>query len=825
VVVEGLNPKFEYLNPKQYLNSKSKLLNVLNLDIRILDLFRASCFEFRILITKTKMYLKRVEISGFKSFAAKTNLDFLPSCSLIKGDKKCGITAIVGPNGSGKSNVADAIKWAMGEQSLKNLRGRKSEDIIFAGSGKKAQMGSAKVSLFFDNADKKIPIEFSEVVITRKLYRSGESEYLINGSRVRLIDIVDILAKGGIGQRSYCIINQGMADAVLDATAAERRIILEEAAGVKPYQLKKDRSLRKLDSSRGNLQRVYDLIREIEPHLKVLKRQSEKARKGEEVAEKLREKQELLYGFYWRKIEREKEKILEEKEEIGREEMKLQRQIDNLEIKVKKESSANEDFENKRNNLEKKREEIFADINQLRKQLAVTEARIEMEKEKEKAKNFEMIDDIPIDFLYIKEEFKKIRAEYEEIERDLNKISSFDQLEKLKKKFSYLRGEMEKLCEEICKGKKARRSSKRENVVDLKVIGELENRKNDLARRISILNQRVKKNKREIDNLFREDRESRSRYFELEAELRERQSKINIVREKLNETRINLAKLEVKEEDLRKKVAEELSVSDPSRLNSIRIDEELLDTGSLEREVNRLKAQAEQIGAIDPMIIEEYEETQKRHDFLKSQSRDLEKAIVSLVEIVKEMDDKIKISFEKTFEKVNADFSKYFKIIFGGGNAELIKIKVETRKGVRSNRDDEGVDELNGEDQKREEKEMGIEIKAVPPGKKISSLNMLSGGERALTSQALLFAIISNNPPPFAVLDEIEAALDEANSRRFSRILHELSCQTQFVLITHNRETMRQASILYGVTMGDDGVSKVLSVKLDQVGKGGELKS
>ncbi len=167
------------------------------------------------------MYLKKLEISGFKSFANKTSLDFLPECDIASGARparnasrsdsgRCGITAIVGPNGSGKSNVADAIRWAIGEQSSKNLRGKKSEDVIFSGTDKKGRLGTASVTLYFDNSDKRIPIEFAEVSISRKVYRSGESEYLINGSRVRLLDIVDLLAKAGIGKDSYCVITQGM---------------------------------------------------------------------------------------------------------------------------------------------------------------------------------------------------------------------------------------------------------------------------------------------------------------------------------------------------------------------------------------------------------------------------------------------------------------------------------------------------------------------------------------------------------------------------------------------------------------------------------------
>ena len=184
------------------------------------------------------MFLKKLEVNGFKSFAARTTLDF------SYGDESGGnhgVTAIVGPNGSGKSNIADAIRWVMGEQSMKNLRGKKLEDVIFAGSGKKTKLGSAKVTLYFDNSDKKIPLDFLEVSISRKVYRSGESEFLVNGSRARLQDIADFLARAGVGKQSYAIINQGMADAVLNSTALERRSIIEDAAGVKLYQINIDR--------------------------------------------------------------------------------------------------------------------------------------------------------------------------------------------------------------------------------------------------------------------------------------------------------------------------------------------------------------------------------------------------------------------------------------------------------------------------------------------------------------------------------------------------------------------------------------------------------
>jgi chromosome segregation protein len=251
------------------------------------------------------MFLRRVEISGFKSFANRTVLDFAPEGKLPEGVSR-GITAIVGPNGSGKSNVADAIRWTIGEQSSKNLRGKKSEDVIFAGTAKRSKIGTASVTLFFENHDHRIPLEYDEVSITRKLHRSGESEFLINGAKVRLLDIADLLAKAGIGKDSYSVVTQGMSDAALNATPADRRSMFEDAAGVKQYQIQKERALRKLVSTKENLVRVDSLLAEIEPHLKMLKRQAERAAQGKDVAERLLSKQIDLYGFLWHSFQSEK---------------------------------------------------------------------------------------------------------------------------------------------------------------------------------------------------------------------------------------------------------------------------------------------------------------------------------------------------------------------------------------------------------------------------------------------------------------------------------------------------------------------------------------
>lgn len=803
---------------------------------RVLDVpcraFRAACL---MPYDQLVMFLKRLEINGFKSFANRTVLDFSASGE-TEGTR--GVTAIVGPNGSGKSNIADAMRWVIGEQSMKNLRSKKSEDVIFAGSGKKSKLGSAQVTLYFDNSDKRLPLEFEEVAVSRKIYRSGEGEYLINGSRVRLQDIVDILAKAGVGKESHAIINQGMADAVLNATPLERRFVIEEAAGVKQYQIKKERSLRKLESTRQNLARVAELIDEIRPHLKVLKRQAEKAAQSEIVAKELKEKQTKLYTYLWNCFNQERDRLNENKETLGAQMMNAQREADKLLDEVNrrsKEEKANEALQE----LERKQREQRNRLNDLERELIVSEGRIELEREKQKS--LRIIEEIkiqsqPVDLGYVKKNLEEIRREQELLVEKLNAAQDLSQLEelrelarKIQQKLSELRGDIEKGKKEHIPEKKEPPQPVQEAVpAESPAIIELKKRSAKVREEIAVLEEELKKIAAEVQQEISRDREKRQEFFQLERQLRSKQDEAGILKDKYNEFKISLAKIEVREEDLRARILEELKMD--AALLEHKTEE--VDQFALEREIAKLKFQMEQIGGIDPLVMTEYDETEKRFQFLTTESQDLENAIISLREVVKEMEKKVDEKFHETFDEINKEFSEYFRIIFGGGDAHLTKVKIKARrtKEEMAAEEEAAADELpveeDGEDNTDEEKEkeeIGIDISACPPGKRIANLSMLSGGERSLTSLALLFAIIAHNPPPFSILDEVEAALDEANSKRFGRIIQELSSSTQFVTITHNRETMRQASLLYGVTMGEDGISKLLSVRIDQVGKGGKI--
>jgi len=768
------------------------------------------------------MYLKKLEISGFKSFAKKTTLDFSQS-GVFNGGKNIGITTIVGPNGSGKSNIADALRWALGEQSMKNLRGKKSHDIIFAGSGSKSKLGSAQVSIYLDNKTKRIPLNFDEIVITRKVFRSGEGEYLVNGSRVRLIDVVDLLAKGGVGQRSYCIINQGMADNVLNASQLDRRSIIEEAAGVKEYQVKKERSQRKLKNTTRNLDQVKGLIVEIEPHLRLLRRQSSKAQKGEAYRAKLKEAQEKLYGHLWYQLQHTKSQNEENKDEIGRDMMKIQRDVDEIVEKLKNESKNTVSMQDEINKLEQKQRELNHKLYSLERKIIVEEGKVELEKER--SKSIKTVEVIPVGIENIKQKISDIKGQQDRLIKRIEGIEKPSEIQELKEYARAIAQELYDLYEAVVKGriekKKPDQEIEQQKTINLKKVHELQEVLKGFKSEKESVEKELNSIKEKVDLLLERDRSERKNSIELEDKLRRKQFELEKVKEVHNNLKIEIAKIEVREEDIKSRIENEMRrpATDLKKVT------ENVDVAELEQSIQRLKFQLEQIGGIDDSIIEEYNETQKRFDFLKKESEDLREAMKKLKKVVKEMDAQIKDRFEEAFAHINREFAKYFKIIFNGGKARLEKTEIKSvvrRKD--SDEDIKGEDDSEGEDEAQEETQIGIDIIAEPPGKKISNLGMLSGGERALTSIALLFAIISHNPPPFAFLDEVEAALDEANSKRFGRILHELSGQTQFVLITHNRQTMREAAVLYGVTMNEDGISKLLSVKLDQVGAKGEIK-
>jgi len=759
------------------------------------------------------MYLQKLEIQGFKSFANKTILEF-PTASR----EKKGITAIVGPNGSGKSNIADAIRWVLGEQSVKMLRGKKSEDVIFSGSDKKARLGLAEVSLYFNNEDKVIPIDYPEVVITRRLYRDGESEYLINKAKVRLQDIVMLLAKAQFAQRTYCVIGQGMVDAVLSATLEERKEFFDEAAGVLQYRIKREQALNKFKATLENLAQTDLMIKEIEPRLRSLTRQVRRLERREEIEKELKDLQKQYYGKLWGELELKikGQKAKAEEIEINKnvKEKKLKEIIDSLALAERK-SKRTDVF----NQLQAEYERIFERKNTLKEKEIVLKNKIEM------SRRVEIEEGKPISNLDIINKLERFLERQDILLRKILEVKSVEDIEGIKRDAQLLKEDFKKFIE-ILKNP----SSEIKKIIheDPTLVKELE----EVRREIEKTFEELKEIQNKIANFNEEEERKNKELFDLQREFQNVQNEVNDLTRQDNDIKIELARWETRKEDLKNEVERELGgvnvLQSEIGENSIKFGAGVREAEILPK-IEQLKHQLELIGGIDPETVKEFKETKERYDFLYSQAKDLEEAIKSLEKAIEELDEAIQKQFDQAFRRINEEFEKYFKILFNGGKASLIKVIVtpEVEEG------EEGVGQIEEEKKKpsvieeaekfskqlkEKEKESysGIEIQATPPGKRLKSINMLSGGERALTSIALLCAIISNNPSPFVVLDEVDAALDEANSIRFAEILDQLSNKTQFIVITHNRAAMHKALVLYGVTMGDDGVSKLLSVNLTE---------
>lgn len=751
--------------------------------------------------------LRYLQVSGFKSFAHKTQLEF-----------SSDITAIVGPNGSGKSNLADCIRWVLGEQSLKNLRIKKSEDLIFGGSPNKPRSSRSRVSLFLDNSDNRFHIDYNEVALERQAFRDGENQYLINNSRVRLMDLEEFLAKSRFGSKGYSVVHQDMADALLRATIQERRAILEDAIGVREYQLKKQRTENKLALAENNLAKVADLTKEIAPHLKYLKKQVDQIEKRKKIENKSRVLQGKLFSLKFLKIKNQQARIFDESKKAATEKLSLEKDLAALKKELTRLEELTRESRETYDAISKELENLQGKINNFERELAKIEGRIEIESEKKEQARV-----LPADMFYIKENLEKIYSA-------LKKAASMRKLSEIKKEIENLTKKIEDIFYEIKHGRVLKQEKSPSNSTNLEELKKVRGKiKEDLKQIEDKLNN-LRSGASNIDSSHRKDSD---RLFEIERKIQINQIKLNQFQaqeadliQKRNFLKLEIVKLESEAVEAGadiKNLADKFS--EPGEEN-----QEM----ELEIKLEKLKRKLISIGGINPEIIREFEETDKRYEFLTGQYNDLQKAVSSLKDVIIELKEKIEAQFKEGFENINREFNKYFRIIFGGGRARLKTIRLASRKigeettdeNVRSSISLSETDSQAGLDNQSEDiagdlnlKEegpvkIGVEVQVELPGKKINNLNVLSGGERALTSVALLFAIIISNPPPFVVLDEIDAALDEANSRRFGSLLKELSKKTQFVVITHNRETMRQASVLYGVTM-EEGVSKLLSLKLD----------
>lgn len=741
------------------------------------------------------MYLKELTINGFKSFAKKSDFEF-----------SVPITAIVGPNGSGKSNVAESFRFVLGEQSVKSMRGKKGEDLIWGGSDKVTRGNRASVELTFDNSARTFTLDFDEVKIERIVHRDGQNEYKLNGSQVRLKDIHELLANANIGSTGHHIISQGEADRILSAGSKERREMIEDALGLKVFQIKKQETDRKLLKTTENIAQVQSLRREAAPHLKYLKKQVEKAERSLEVqaelkrtfAEYLRREDTYIAHHFDRltAARRLPEDVLEElQDKITAAKEALQ---DNDDIEAKE---ALQIVENTHKKASQVRQQSQHELSQLQGQIAFLERRLAHAHKSEASTN-KLIPHSHLELLVEEISAGAEKALSRGGEANLQRALT-DLIHQLRSFIKKSQGEVIDTTE----ADKAELEMVKEKIADAeKVVAEA--LKDEQSAEESVVAKRTEK----MTDLESKRAAERS-MFDLMQQRREKESEINRIDNEL-------AVLNRDRDDFKEELQEAVSLlgrGASDYFNFVVVDENEVEIPyenivSEERDVQRtrhrqlekLKIRLEELGVgnTDDLILE-YKNAKERDEFLEKELADLEASVQNLRTLIVELQGKLEEQFNVGVEKIAVEFSKFFALMFGGGSAGLERVAIKNRQ---SEEDEESAVIV----------EEGIDLTVSLPNKRVRGLDMLSGGERALTSIALIFAMSQVNPPPFIILDETDAALDEANSRRYGDMIEALAKRSQLILITHNRETMSRAGILYGITMGIDGISKLLSVKFEE---------
>ena len=977
------------------------------------------------------MYLKELRAYGFKSFADKTIIEFGKN-----------INGIVGPNGSGKSNIVDAVRWVLGEQSMKSLRGDSSLDVIFSGSESRKALNSASITLVFNNEDRTLPIDFNEVSIKRMAFRTGENEYYINNERVRLKDIAELLSESGTAKESFNIISQGKIDEILSHKPEDRRVIFEEAAGVLKYKRRKEEALRKLDKTNQNLNRVNDIISELNSTIGPLEEAATKAKKYIDIKDKLsnievaviaksisdlnfeyQESKKKIEGLeneissisatsstYDVDILKYKDNLKNVRENINSKQLSLielskkEEQITS-DIKLLQERNKYKDESNKiSNNIIKLKEEILTiknDLNNYNNEIEILNKKIEnnnitIENLKNKVNelivkknnynNIILKNNRDIENLNYKQEYlenslnnnlsvpKPIKAildnpkfnevhniisslietdnkyntaintalggsasylvvdtpntakelinylknnnlgratfyplsvitsryvdssvidilnkedgyidiasnlvnydnKYKNIiENVLGNVIIVDSIEtaniisnKINKKYKIvtldgqvvnvggsltggtaqkvtsplsikyeleeiirskevlitknnnINKEIDSLDKDIAKYNKElydnqnilHENDNKKNIINNNLINikkehddkekelkDLTNINNNTSEEDSLINE-LYKVKEDISSINKElallkvDEDNiNDTINELEETSRSSNSYINKKEKELNNLNITINRIDVKLDTLLNDLTTDYNMTYDFAIDNYKLDMEIEEA---RKEVIKLKDSLNILGNVNLDAPEEYVKIKERYDFLNKQKEDLVNAEDTLYNIIKEMDSVMKVKLSETFEQVRKEFKNVYRELFKGGRAELVLTDPDNIL------------------------ETGIEIKAEPPGKKLQSISLLSGGEKTFTAISLLFAILNIRPVPFCLFDEVEAALDDANVEAFGRYLDKYRDNTQFIIITHKKKTMEYADILYGITMQESGVSKIVSVKLEDI--------
>ena len=814
------------------------------------------------------MRLNAIKLSGFKSFVDPTTVSFPSSMSCI-----------VGPNGCGKSNVIDAVRWVLGESSAKNLRSDSMTDVVFNGSTSRKPVSKASVELFFDNKDGRIGGEFSsysEISVRRSLELDGQSNYYLNGTSCRKKDITDVFLGTGLGPRSYAIIEQGMISQLVSAKPDEMRGYIEEVAGISRYLERKKETESRIKRTKENLSRLDDLRDEIQRLLYKLQRQAKAAEKYHELRKDEKEAQLLLLGAKWRDVSNvleSKEKAVKVQElkveeinsqkntsdseiiKLRARQIELQTSLDKVqqefysygadisrteqELSAKKErvSEINETIsvnlaqidarKGEIKNLEKNKSSALEELKNIQKELNslkesddsdsniveakklegswlvfITETRSLLSKLKEtllslssKLENNQPIDDKSLlDSLEAKldklqkepDKLTKLTQDFlsstskEAKQERINLIEKTDKFAELQALVASLGSEETHAETKLADLEKDNFSLGTESKELLGPINEIQKRLDELLKGRLAVEEKLLKSRKSIE-------ECNSSIHSFEKEKIEKEQAAIALRELLENLRLERQASKIEQNNIEKQVSDLDG-------NLSKIKERLDKNKSAENyasELEEIEVKITRLGAINLVAMEEFEQETERKALLDEQHKELTEALETLEKAITKIDKETRTTFKDTFDKLNQSLSKSFPKLFGGGHAELVML---------------GDDLLN----------CGIGISARPPGKKNASVSQLSGGEKALTAIATVFAFFELNPAPFCLLDEVDAPLDDLNTMRFIDLVNDMSQRVQFVYITHNKISMEKSKHLMGVTMQEPGVSRMVAVDVDQ---------
>ena len=808
------------------------------------------------------MNFKKLEITGFKSFSEKTSF-FIEN----------GLTGIVGPNGCGKSNIVESLRWCMGENSAKSMRGSGMEDVIFSGTSNRPSKNISEVALLLNNENKEGPVqykEFDEISIRRKIEKDKGSKYYINDKEVRARDVQTFFADLSTGAHSPSLISQGRIGQLVTAKPIERKSILEEAAGISGIHARRQEAETRLNAAENNLKRADELKKQQQKQLDNLKKQAEEATRYKEISKEIKKIEAGLYYLKIREIEKDKKQILEKLSELDDEISAINIDFNHNNSLLEEENKKLAPLRDKKMESAAKLQKLNLDManlveeesrvkslqEKLKKSIKTIESDLERERsisldanlnEKRISKEKEELLKTENELLEVEtssfKELKASKAQLDSLQSQLNTIldqiekdidedkkltkKSFQELKKLVKKIT---SSQEEYAEKYGKDKSIQSDSikRKERIKNIdielenwrnlksnseKMNFELSNRKNKLLLELSDNQknpERIATSKgQNLQNL----ENTQKRNEEIENELKEAEKKYNSINQNLKEIQLKLSDLkenkarneatiegiENRKKDLLHSVKNELNIIDEASIlpQSDLSDISPNDLPSLEeqsKKTEKIKKQRDSLGSVNLRADEETKKYETEIKKMEDDRTDLYSAIVKLKTSINELNQKGRERLLEAFTKVNRKFNEVYTKLFNGGTAKIELVDSD--------------DPL----------EAGLEMYVSPPGKRLQSISLLSGGEQALTAMSLVFAVFLVNPSPICVLDEVDAPLDDANVTRFCGLLDELTkiTKTKFIIITHHALTISRMHRLYGVTMAEQGVSQLVSVDLEK---------